>query len=780
VATRARRTAITRIDVAVLIAVIGMAMTLLTGYLSNARAAARRTTCTDNMRQMGLALRKYALANNYLLPSSADVQENDGKKKVGGWSFHVKLLPFMGRGDLYDSLNLRADPESDDPKAQKALQTSVPEFVCPDNRKPLFLNPKSNPPAGAVANYKGMGATCQQSLAMAAGGGAVPYGTAKMHPDGVLFPTSHSLRVADIADGMAHTVICAETVDDRASRWTVGREAALVGLSNATVQGAAMYKDLYYAPKGFDGQFGPDSALSRAGVRTFLGYDFQGKDAGKYEDTGFAMQPAAFGPSSYHPGVVNHLLADGSVLPIKADVDPAAYMFMITRSGRDPDAVPRSPIKENEKVPATAVRGAAGKVFKEPGVFSVETPESGYAWRKVQDLKAPDSTGAIYVCTKEGSAKVAVLTLQFRRVDGDARKTIVKAHYNGLFGFLEESKFHFLEEKRPSLALPIPDRVPFSIRAQSPNGTIVCLYCESVFGKNTYLIQATAPTNEEARKLFDAVAKSIRELGPNVSQKSDAKSVPGTAPNASDDPYSTGNALLKRGEYDKAIAAYTEAIRIYPKQAVPYFGRGLAYESKAKLDEAIADYSEAIRLNPTFSSPLCRRGELYMWRREVDKAIGDFSAYVQLQPKSVAGYSARGTAFRRKGDLDKAIADYTTAIQLDPNYFPAYDGRALAYGLKRDRAKAIADSSDAIRLKPDNLEAYLHRAGFYMENHEYDKAIADCTLAIQLNPQYRLAYSTRAIVYQLKGDDAKANEDMQHAKELERQEKQKLSGRAGK
>ena len=42
-----------------------------------------------------------------------------------------------------------------------------------------------------------------------------------------------------------------------------------------------------------------------------------------------------YGPSSDHPGTVNHLFADGSVHPLANDIDAATYMFMITRDGQE-------------------------------------------------------------------------------------------------------------------------------------------------------------------------------------------------------------------------------------------------------------------------------------------------------------------------------------------------------------------------------------------------------------------------------------------------------------
>jgi hypothetical protein len=62
----------------------------------------------------------------------------DGTRKVGGWSFLVKLLPFTEHQSLYKSISPSGGPEDSDAGAQAAMRRSIPEFVCPDNRNPLF------------------------------------------------------------------------------------------------------------------------------------------------------------------------------------------------------------------------------------------------------------------------------------------------------------------------------------------------------------------------------------------------------------------------------------------------------------------------------------------------------------------------------------------------------------------------------------------------------------------------------------------------------------------
>ena len=98
------------------------------------------------------------------------------------------------------------------------------------------------------------------------------------------------------------------------------------------------------------------------------------------------------------------------------------------------------------------------------------------------------------------------------------------------------------------------------------------------------------------------------------------------------------------------------------------------------LDKAIADYSEAIRINPQYAAAYCGRGVAYEKNKgEYDKEVTDETEAIQLDPKDALPYYNRGVAYRLKRDYDNAIADNTDAIRLNPNYAKAYYNRGVAY-----------------------------------------------------------------------------------------------------
>jgi len=222
-----------------------------------------------------------------------------------------------------------------------------------------------------------------------------------------------------------------------------------------------------------------------------------------------------------------------------------------------------------------------------------------------------------------------------------------------------------------------------------------------------------------------------------------------------------------KGELDRAISDYIDAIRIDPKYAHAYVGRGLVWHAKGDPDRAIADFNEAIRLDPQQVLAYTYRGNTWYENGDPDRAIADFNEAIRLDPKRAPAYNNRGLARRDKGELDGAIADYNEAIRLDPKYPDAYNSRGVAWHDKGELDRAIADFTEAIRLAPKYALAYNNRGNAWREKGDLDRAIADCNEAIRINPKYHGALLNRGLTYLYSGAPAKALADANRASQLD-------------
>jgi tetratricopeptide (TPR) repeat protein len=155
-----------------------------------------------------------------------------------------------------------------------------------------------------------------------------------------------------------------------------------------------------------------------------------------------------------------------------------------------------------------------------------------------------------------------------------------------------------------------------------------------------------------------------------------------------------GNEWKNRGDLDRAIADYNDALRLAPKNALIYLNRGLAWESKGEHDRAIADYNDALKLDPKFAPTYNNRGNALGKKGEYDKAIADYNDALKLDPKNALAYNNRGHAWEQKGEYDKAIADFNDAIRLDPNFEGAKNNLRIALEEKaRQRPEVTTQSA---------------------------------------------------------------------------------------
>jgi tetratricopeptide (TPR) repeat protein len=298
---------------------------------------------------------------------------------------------------------------------------------------------------------------------------------------------------------------------------------------------------------------------------------------------------------------------------------------------------------------------------------------------------------------------------------------------------------------------------------------------------NPALALNSAPTSSPAPTLSPAPISS-----PALTSSSTPASSPSPAPNLAatnfEEVISRADSELKDKQYDKAVADYSEAIRVKPDQAEASYHRGNAYDGLSQYDKAVADYTEAIRLKPDYAEAYESRADayrqlkqdekafadcteavrlkpddpavynqrryLYIGVNQYEKAAADDTEIIRLKPDSAWGYSQRGLDYYNLKQYDKALADFTEAIRLSPSGDALVLGcRGDAYNGLKQYDKAIADFTEVIRLTPDYAAAYEDRADAYAELKQYDKAIADLTEVIRLKPDDADTYFNRGLAY---------------------------------
>jgi tetratricopeptide (TPR) repeat protein len=164
---------------------------------------------------------------------------------------------------------------------------------------------------------------------------------------------------------------------------------------------------------------------------------------------------------------------------------------------------------------------------------------------------------------------------------------------------------------------------------------------------------------------------------------------------------SRGEALLLKGDLDRAMADHEEAIRLNPSPE-SYGNRALAWKAKGDLDPAVDDYDDAILLNPNYAPAYTGRGEIHRLKGALDRSLADLDKAVSLNPHSATFLYLRGETFRERGTLDNA--DFDEALRLILGLAAVHTTRGLAYESKGDLVEAQIDFERALKL-PSMLDA---------------------------------------------------------------------------
>ena len=203
----------TLIELLVVIAIIAILIALLLPAVQQAREAARRTQCKNNLKQIGLALHNYESTHKVIPQSAISSTGNGGGNtySAGGqnvnnaradWTWSAMLLPYIEQAPLYNTLNmgpLFPNQVAAQPNGLALLQTRLAAFVCPSD---TFLNPNPNRPFRKII--------AGQNVFL--GGSSYPASTGQRGSEktGAFGVDQDPRKFRDFTDGLSNTIFVAE------------------------------------------------------------------------------------------------------------------------------------------------------------------------------------------------------------------------------------------------------------------------------------------------------------------------------------------------------------------------------------------------------------------------------------------------------------------------------------------------------------------------------------------------------------------------------------------
>ncbi len=323
----------TLVELLVVIAIIGILVGLLLPAVQAAREAARRMSCGNNLKQIGLATLNYESATQRLPPSLCIDLTSGG----GGWSAHGRIMPYLEQGNFYDQIDLSIG-WSQQPVVSRFR---VPVYFCPSDPKGDELRDTSS--TGSTSGIHLFPTT----YGFNAGTWFVYDPRTNRGGDGITYPNAN-MKLGNITDGTSNTLLAAEvhawtaytrnggpgstsvpqTVAEALAVIALGRTDRLLATGYGT--GHTEWANGHSHHSCFTTTFAPNTRIPFVykGVTYNCDYNSQ-QEGNSMTRPSFAIITSR----SFHTGIVNAVWADGSVRSVSSSIDASVWRASGTRNG---------------------------------------------------------------------------------------------------------------------------------------------------------------------------------------------------------------------------------------------------------------------------------------------------------------------------------------------------------------------------------------------------------------------------------------------------------------
>lgn len=323
----APRKAFTLVELLVVIAIIGILVSLLLPAVQAAREAARRMSCRNNLKQIGLATQLFHDANGALPPSFV----SQPTLPYDSWSVQARILPYLEQGNIYDGINFNLTYKH---PSQTINGTQITSMRVPVYRCPTESNYRERID-GAITwipmNYGvNVGTWLVYDPATQQGGDGAFTPNVGFSLNGFTDGTSNTIAVAEVKTFQPYLRESGTPSTANAPIPVDPASVASYGGSFKADSGHTEWTDARSHQTGFTGVFTPNTKVPFASGGNAYNIDFTSVREGTH---GTQMTYAAVTARSSHRVLINVTMVDGSVRSISNEISLSTWRALISRAG---------------------------------------------------------------------------------------------------------------------------------------------------------------------------------------------------------------------------------------------------------------------------------------------------------------------------------------------------------------------------------------------------------------------------------------------------------------
>lgn len=319
-----KRNAFTLIELLVVIAIIAVLIGLLLPAVQKVREAAGRMSCSNNLKQLGLAVHNYESTYGKLPSPGEGMVPGSTNKDYDTHSFFTYILPFIEQDNVYKAIDLnKVYNDSSAPSNQTAAKAKIKTFVCPSA-------------AGIQEDPKGYGQVSYMPVSYTDIDASTGYRNISTRRAGALKIMKYgAAKIADIIDGTSNTIAIGEDADFRNNETIFPFQASFVsdpGSVDVNPSGRRAI-NRWADPESGNGVSGPPTGDPTSGLFASKAGPFVNQFKTPIGGgTACPWSTNNCGPndelSSSHSGGVNVVFADGHVAFIHDTVSAAALRYL--------------------------------------------------------------------------------------------------------------------------------------------------------------------------------------------------------------------------------------------------------------------------------------------------------------------------------------------------------------------------------------------------------------------------------------------------------------------